>query len=109
MVPANGIGNFPVRLWFPVDGGGRGGDLWAVMFGGNGTLSGKTDAGCRWCWMPCRCLPSGSMSIRWNGDGDVREVRIRVESDCGDVGPGILYLEEPGVERRFEGYFRLSF
>ena len=53
--------------------------------------------------------PSGSMSIRWDGDGVVQDIRVRVESDCGDVGPGILYLEEPGLERRFEGYFRLSF
>jgi hypothetical protein len=67
------------------------------------------------CWMSMVMdavpvlRPTGSVEIRWDGDGAIQEVMVRVESDCGDVGPGILYLEEPGLERRFEGYFRLRF
>jgi hypothetical protein len=53
--------------------------------------------------------PAGYMEIRWGVGGGVREVRVRVESWYADIGPGIFYLEEPGVDRRFEGYFRMMF
>ncbi|KPL07269.1 hypothetical protein AMJ86_04980 [bacterium SM23_57] len=53
--------------------------------------------------------PTGFMGIRWDEGGEVREVQVKVESRCADVGPGFLYLEDPGVDRRFEGYFRLEF
>ena len=53
--------------------------------------------------------PAGFMGVRWDEGGEVREVQVKVESRCADVGPGFLYLEEPGVDRRFEGYFRMEF
>jgi len=53
--------------------------------------------------------PAGYLEIRWDASGAVQDVVLRVESRFGDIGPGILYLEEPGVDRRFEGYFRMTF
>jgi len=53
--------------------------------------------------------PAGYLEIRWGSSGEVQEIALRIESRFADVGPGILYLEDPGVDRRFEGYFRMTF